>query len=190
MEALHDVVRAGKARYIGASQHVRLAVREGADGGRAARLDAVRLDAEPLQPRLPRGGAGDDPAVRRPGDRRASLEPARARVPRRHAHARAASAARRAPRRTPSPKSCTAARRTSTSSTAWPRSPPSAACRPRRSRLPGSSTSPAVTAPIVGATKLEHLEDALAAAELTLSAEEIARLEEPYRPHPVLGHAD
>jgi 1-deoxyxylulose-5-phosphate synthase len=47
---------------------------------------------------------------------------------------------------------------------------------------------PGVTAPIVGATKLEHLEDALAAAELTLSAEEIVRLEEPYRPHPVLGH--
>jgi aryl-alcohol dehydrogenase-like predicted oxidoreductase len=47
---------------------------------------------------------------------------------------------------------------------------------------------PGVTAPIVGATKLEHLEDALAAAELTLTAEEIARLEEPYAPHPVLGH--
>jgi aryl-alcohol dehydrogenase-like predicted oxidoreductase len=45
-----------------------------------------------------------------------------------------------------------------------------------------------VTAPIVGATKLAHLEDALAAAELTLGADEIARLEEPYRPHPVLGH--
>jgi aryl-alcohol dehydrogenase-like predicted oxidoreductase len=47
---------------------------------------------------------------------------------------------------------------------------------------------PGVTAPIVGATRLEHLEDALAAAELTLSAEEIARLEEPYVPHPVIGH--
>jgi len=47
---------------------------------------------------------------------------------------------------------------------------------------------PGVTAPIVGATKIAHLEDALAAAELTLSADEIARLEEPYRPHPVLGH--
>jgi 1-deoxyxylulose-5-phosphate synthase len=47
---------------------------------------------------------------------------------------------------------------------------------------------PGVTAPIVGATKLEHLEDALAAAELSLGAEEIARLEEPYRPHPVIGH--
>jgi 1-deoxyxylulose-5-phosphate synthase len=47
---------------------------------------------------------------------------------------------------------------------------------------------PGVTAPIVGATRLEHFEDALAAAELTLSAEEIARLEEPYVPHPVIGH--
>jgi aryl-alcohol dehydrogenase-like predicted oxidoreductase len=45
---------------------------------------------------------------------------------------------------------------------------------------------PGVTAPIVGATKLEHLEDALAAAELELSGNEIARLEEPYVPHPVL----
>jgi aryl-alcohol dehydrogenase-like predicted oxidoreductase len=47
---------------------------------------------------------------------------------------------------------------------------------------------PAVTAPIVGATKVGHLEDALAAEQLTLSDEEIARLEEPYAPHPVLGH--
>ena len=47
---------------------------------------------------------------------------------------------------------------------------------------------PGVTAPIVGATKLEHLEDALAAASLELSPEQLARLEEPYRPHPVLGH--
>jgi 1-deoxyxylulose-5-phosphate synthase len=48
---------------------------------------------------------------------------------------------------------------------------------------------PGVTAPIVGATKLEHLQDALAAEQLSLDEEEIARLEEPYAPHPVLGHA-
>src|SRR4051812_44967351 len=47
---------------------------------------------------------------------------------------------------------------------------------------------PGVTAPIIGATKLSHLEDALAAAELELSEDEIALLEEPYAPHPVLGH--
>ena len=47
---------------------------------------------------------------------------------------------------------------------------------------------PGVTAPIIGATKLEHLQDSLAAEQLTLSDDEIARLEEPYVPHPVLGH--
>jgi aryl-alcohol dehydrogenase-like predicted oxidoreductase len=47
---------------------------------------------------------------------------------------------------------------------------------------------PGVTAPIVGATRPGHMKDALAAADLTLSPGEIARLEEPYRPHPVLGH--
>jgi aryl-alcohol dehydrogenase-like predicted oxidoreductase len=46
---------------------------------------------------------------------------------------------------------------------------------------------PGVTAPIVGATRLEHLEDALAAEQLSLTEEEIAPLEEPYVPHPVSG---
>jgi aryl-alcohol dehydrogenase-like predicted oxidoreductase len=48
---------------------------------------------------------------------------------------------------------------------------------------------PAVTAPIVGATKLEHLEDAIAAERLALDGDEIALLEEPYIPHSVSGHA-
>ncbi len=47
---------------------------------------------------------------------------------------------------------------------------------------------PGVTAPIVGATKPEHLADALAAEELELSDEEVKRVEDPYVPHPVLGH--
>jgi aryl-alcohol dehydrogenase-like predicted oxidoreductase len=47
---------------------------------------------------------------------------------------------------------------------------------------------PGVTAPIVGATKPAHLADALAAEDLTLTEDEIGRLEEPYVPHPVLGH--
>jgi aryl-alcohol dehydrogenase-like predicted oxidoreductase len=49
-------------------------------------------------------------------------------------------------------------------------------------------TKPGVTAPIVGSTKLAHLEDALAAAQLKLSDDEVASLEQPYVPHPVLGH--
>jgi aryl-alcohol dehydrogenase-like predicted oxidoreductase len=47
---------------------------------------------------------------------------------------------------------------------------------------------PGVVAPVVGATKVKHIEDAVAAVELTLSNEECASLETPYRPHPVLGH--
>jgi aryl-alcohol dehydrogenase-like predicted oxidoreductase len=47
---------------------------------------------------------------------------------------------------------------------------------------------PGVTAPIVGATNVQHLEEAIAAAELTLSTEEIERLEEPYVPHAISGH--
>jgi aryl-alcohol dehydrogenase (NADP+) len=47
---------------------------------------------------------------------------------------------------------------------------------------------PGVTAPIVGATTLQHLDDAVGALSITLEPEEIRSLEEPYRPHPVLGH--
>jgi 1-deoxyxylulose-5-phosphate synthase len=46
---------------------------------------------------------------------------------------------------------------------------------------------PVITAPIVGATKLHHLEDAIASVNVKLSAEEIASLEEPYVPHNVVG---
>jgi aryl-alcohol dehydrogenase-like predicted oxidoreductase len=48
-------------------------------------------------------------------------------------------------------------------------------------------SKPIISAPIVGATKMQHLDDAVAAVELTLSDDEIARLEEPYTPHPVVG---
>jgi aryl-alcohol dehydrogenase-like predicted oxidoreductase len=47
---------------------------------------------------------------------------------------------------------------------------------------------PGVVAPIVGATKLSHLDDALAALDVTLSADECALLEAPYQPHGVRGH--
>jgi aryl-alcohol dehydrogenase-like predicted oxidoreductase len=48
-------------------------------------------------------------------------------------------------------------------------------------------SKPVVSAPIVGVTKDRHLDDAVAAVDLQLSEEEIARLEEPYTPHPVVG---
>ena len=48
-------------------------------------------------------------------------------------------------------------------------------------------SKPVITAPIVGATKLHHLEDALASVSVKLSAAEITSLEEPYVPHAVVG---
>ena len=48
---------------------------------------------------------------------------------------------------------------------------------------------PGVTAPIVGASKMHHLEEDVAALDIELSAEELVTLEEPYQPHPVLGHS-
>jgi len=45
-----------------------------------------------------------------------------------------------------------------------------------------------VTAPIVGATKINHLEEAVAAVHVTLTKEEIEFLEKPYKPHRIAGH--
>jgi aryl-alcohol dehydrogenase-like predicted oxidoreductase len=59
---------------------------------------------------------------------------------------------------------------------------------PAQAALAWLLSRPGVTAPIVGATKPGHLEDALAAVDLSLSESELRRLEEPYVPHPVLGH--
>jgi aryl-alcohol dehydrogenase-like predicted oxidoreductase len=50
-------------------------------------------------------------------------------------------------------------------------------------------SKPFVTAPIIGATKPHHLEDAIAALSIHLTEDEINRLEEPYRPHPVIAHS-
>lgn len=48
---------------------------------------------------------------------------------------------------------------------------------------------PGISAPIIGASKLTQLEDAVRAIEVVLDADELRALEEPYRPHPVLGHS-
>ena len=50
-------------------------------------------------------------------------------------------------------------------------------------------SKPFITAPIIGATKPHHLEDAIAALSVQLSPDEIRPLEEAYRPHPIIGHS-
>jgi 1-deoxyxylulose-5-phosphate synthase len=59
---------------------------------------------------------------------------------------------------------------------------------PARVALAWLLHQPVLTAPIIGATKAGHIEDAVAAVDVELSDEEIAALEAPYVPHPVLGH--
>jgi len=121
MGALHDVVRAGKARYIGASSAT----------------------------------VGGTPPARAP---------------------------------TRSPTASTTSRRTPTSSTRWGEVAAARGVPPAQVALAWLLSRPGVTAPIVGSTKKRHLKDALAAEELTLTGDEIASLEKPYVPHPVLGH--
>jgi aryl-alcohol dehydrogenase (NADP+) len=60
--------------------------------------------------------------------------------------------------------------------------------KPTQVALAWLLAQPGVTAPIVGASRLDHLEDAVGALGLTLSAEDCTFLEEPYKPHRVLGH--
>ena len=60
--------------------------------------------------------------------------------------------------------------------------------KPTQVALAWLLAKPGVTAPIIGASKLPHLDEAVGALDLKLDAAEIAFLEEPYTPHPVLGH--
>ena len=184
MEALHDVVRAGKARYLGASSMWAWQFAKAQHVAGRQRLDAVRVDAEPLQPDLPRGGAGDAPALRRPGRRRDPVEPAGARPHHPRLGRRDRAVGDRRVGRRPLPR----------------RGPLDRGDGRRRSRS-GSGVSraqvglawllhqSAVTAPIVGVTKPAHLTDAVAAVDLELSSDDLAELGAGYHPHPVSGHA-
>ncbi|HEX2302801.1 MAG TPA: aldo/keto reductase [Gaiella sp.] len=182
MEALHDVVRAGKARYIGASSmyawqfakaqrvahtpfvamqnHYNLIYREEEREMIPQCLDQG-VGVLPWSP-LARGLlAGSRNAAGEPLTRRADTDPFLDSLYRpdldRPVIARAAGVA-------------------------GERGVP-----PAQVALAWLLHKPGVTAPIVGATKLEHVEDALAAESLSLSDEQIAQLEEPYVPHPVSG---
>jgi len=61
--------------------------------------------------------------------------------------------------------------------------------RPAQVALAWMLNKPYITSPIIGATKMAHLDDAVAALDIALSDEEMKRLEAPYQPHPVLGHS-
>ena len=60
--------------------------------------------------------------------------------------------------------------------------------KPTQVALAWLLAKPGITAPIIGASKLSHLDDAVESLKLQLSPDDIKFLEDPYKPHRVLGH--
>ena len=188
MEALHDVVKAGKARYIGASsmfawQFAKAqAAADRIGGTRFVSMQnhynlVYREEEREMIPQCIDQGVAVMPWSPLA---RGLLAGNRSR------RGREADDARR--HRLRSATRSTHPRSTSRSSTA------SSEIAAERG-VPGAQVAlawllqrPGVTAPIVGATKAAHVEDAVAAEALELTADEVARLEEPYVPHAVSGH--
>ena len=183
MEALHDVVKAGKARYIGASSMYawQFAKAQAVASTRFVSMQnhynlVYREEEREMIPQCLDQGVAVLPwsplargllAGNRTRERRA---PDDAREHRRV-------------RRFPVQARDRLCGRRSGGEVAGRRGVPSA-----QVSLAWLLQKPGVTAPIVGATKLEHLEDALAAEKLTLSESEVSELEEPYVPHAISGH--
>ena len=187
LEVLNDVVRAGKARYIGASSMFAwqfaqaLAVSDRRGWARFVSMQnhynlAYREEEREMLPLCAKEGIGVipwSPLARGllAGGRRKGLEGDTARA-RSDDYARALYA----------DSDLAVAGRVA--EVAAGRS-----LSPARIALAWLLSRPGVAAPIVGATKMAHLEDAAAAVEVRLTGEECCLLEEPYRPHPVLGHS-
>ena len=186
MEALHDVVRAGKARYIGASSMYAWrfakaqAVAERRGWTRFVSMQnhynlIYREEEREMIPQCIDQGVG-----------RHAVEPAGARAPRRQPP-RTTRAADRARRRPTGSRTRSTIRDAGLAVVERLGEVASAGVPPAQIALAWLLAKPGVTAPIVGATKVEHIEDALAAEELAADQGEDRRLEEPYVPHPVLG---
>ena len=189
LRALDDVVRAGKALYIGAScmyawQFAKMLARR-----RRERPGALRHHAEPLQPGLSRRRARDAAAVPRGRHRRHPVESAGPRLSGRQSAARRISAK---PSRAKTddyaqkmyyqPSDFAVVERVT--EIARQRGVPNA-----QVALAWVLQQPGVTAPIIGASKMHHLDDAVAALDVKLDAAELKALAEPYQPHRVLGHS-
>ena len=184
LEAMHDVVKAGKARYIGASSMYAwqfakaLGVSERNGWTRFVSMQNLvnllyREEEREMLPLCAAEGIGVipySPLARGSLTRDFDAKTTRTEVD---------DLNRKRMRKPPMPRS----RLLSGSG----RSPRSAACHARRLRWPGCCRNPTITAPIIGATKVHHLEDALGAVDVKLTAEEIASLEKPYAAQMVTG---
>ena len=168
-------------------QHVRVATSKGPVRRANRWRGEVHFDAEPLQPRVQRRGTGDDPAVPRSGCWCHPLEPTGERASRRNLAAcrREEHGARRhRPVAHDMYEDADFDVVDAVRAVADERGLP-----PAQIALAWLLAKPGVSAPIMGATKLQHLEDAIAAEQVTLTEDEIELLEAPYRPHAILGHS-
>ena len=167
----------------------RLGVRQGAAPAASARLGALRLDAGPLQPARPRGGARDAPAVRRRGRRHDRVEPAGPRPPARPwdelhgAHG---------DRRLATP---TCSTRDEASDRAIVDAVGAVADARGVSRaqvaLAWLRTNPVVVAPLVGASRAAHIDDAVASLDVDLTARRDRPPRAPlHAPHDFQGVSD
>ena len=181
MEALHDVVKSGKARYIGASSMWAWQFAKAQTVAREHGWTAVRQHAEPLQPRVSRRRARDDPAVPRPGRRHLAVEPAGARLPCRQPRQGRQGARRdaRAPRPTTTRSSSTTATRDFRVVQALTKLAGELDVSAATLAYAWLLNKPGVTAPIIGASKPGQLEAAVAALDVSLKPEQIAALEAP-----------
>ena len=182
MEALHDVVKAGKARYLGASsmwawQFAKM--QHAADLNGWTRFVSMQDQYSLMQREEEREmfglladqGVGQHP-VEPPGQGPARPPVGRADEALGQRPVGQALTRRREPGRSPTPSS---------------RSPKPAASRWRRSPSRGCCATRSSRAPIVGPTKPHHLADAVAALDVHLTDDEVAALEAPYTPREPTG---
>ena len=191
-ETCEALERRGEGRQgavPGRVQHVCVAVSEDAELPGGERAGAVCDDAEPLQPGVSRGRARDDSAVPRSEDWVHSVEPAGAWVSDGQPQARGRQEGETLRARTDDFGHGLYYRETDFDivdrvlELAAQRN-----VKPAQIALAWVLSKPGVCAPIVGASKLYQLEDALGALDVKLTPEEIAGLEQHYEAHPVLGH--
>ena len=185
LEALHDVVKAGKARYLGASsmyawQFAKL-LATARQGGWTSFVSMqnfynllYREEEREMLPLCADAGIGIIPWS--PLARGRLARPAHAETPRTKTdpYAKSLFPAEESDRKVVE----------QVAGVAKSRDVPSA-----QVAIAWLAQKSVVTAPIIGASKLQHLDDAVAALELKLTAEEIAQLEAAYVPHPVVGHS-
>jgi 1-deoxyxylulose-5-phosphate synthase len=187
MEALHDVIKAGKARYIGASSMFAwqfakaLSLAESHGWTRFISMQnyynaLYREEEREMMPLCAAEGIGVIPwsplargRLTRPWDHRNSTPREGTDEFGKKLYQRTADADQAVVKRV--------------AEVAEARGIPMA-----QAALAWQFSKPYITAPIIGATKTQHLEDAIAATMVQLSADEIAKIEEPYIPHPILGH--